>query len=97
MAGPASGDAAGAAGGKACAGWGEAAAATGNEEVAESYLRERVRLQPLLEEAYQSLIALLGRLGRRAEAEELYRQLERRLASELGIRPLDETLRLLGR
>ncbi|MEK0315464.1 BTAD domain-containing putative transcriptional regulator [Cohnella sp. 56] len=74
---------------------GEAAAAAGDAAAAESRMRERIRLQPLLEEAHQDLIAFLCERGKRSEAEDIYRQLERRLGSELGAAPVARTRLLL--
>lgn len=74
---------------------GEAAAAAGDAAAAESRMRERIRLQPLLEEAHQDLIVFLCQRGKRSEAEDIYRQLERRLGSELGAAPVARTRLLL--
>ncbi|WP_135555682.1 AfsR/SARP family transcriptional regulator [Paenibacillus cymbidii] len=76
---------------------GEAAEAGGDAARAESCHRERIRLQPLQEAGYQALLRCFLAQGRRAEAEALYVQLEKRLLAELGVAPLPETQALLRR
>lgn len=71
-------------------------AATGaDEESALRYLRLALELDPLNEEALQSLLALLVRLGRRREAQRHYQRFEALLRRELGLAPQAGTARLL--
>ena len=64
-------------------------------ERAAGLLEKALEWEPLLETAYQKLFPLLARLGRREEARELYRRLERAMESELGLSPSPETARQL--
>ncbi|MBO9606718.1 MAG: hypothetical protein J7639_12245 [Paenibacillaceae bacterium] len=64
---------------------------------AETYLLERIRLQPLREEAYQELLAALMAQGKKAEAGSLFKQWEQLCESEIGAGPAAETRALLRR
>ncbi len=72
------------------------ALASGQLEAGEAAARERIRLQPLHEEAYQVLFDILRRQGRSAEAEYEFRRLSDLLERELGIGPAADTLRSMG-
>lgn len=66
-------------------------------EVAESFCREWLRLFPAQEEAYQELLRVLVRQGKKAEAAEWYRRLEKICREELNTVPLPETKQILSR
>jgi DNA-binding SARP family transcriptional activator len=54
-------------------------------------------LDPLEDEAHHTCIALLARSGQRSAALEHYEAYRSRLASELDVEPLDETVQLVAR
>jgi len=56
-------------------------------EEALTHARERVRCDPLSEQAHASVMELLGRLGRQREALEQYDACRRILETALGVRP----------
>lgn len=66
-------------------------------EAAEGHCHEWIRLRPAQEEAYQELLRLLMRQGKRAEAKRWYRRLEAICRDELQTEPLAETKQLLSR
>ncbi len=66
----------------------------GDWEAALATTRLRLELDPLDERALRTLMALLLRLGRRAEALQAYERCRKLLARELDVAPCRETLRL---
>ena len=60
------------------------------------YLERVLELEPLHEEALQSLLNQLVRRGRRREARQRFEKFKERLHEEMGLEPLTETSSLLG-
>jgi DNA-binding SARP family transcriptional activator/predicted ATPase len=72
-------------------------AAQGELAQASHYAQRHIELEPLDEAAYQWLMALYQRQGRRAEALRLYEQLTQLLAAELGVEPSPELVQMGAR
>ncbi len=72
----------------------EAAAAAPRQRAA-AYLKRALELEPLNEEAVQSLLGLLVTAGRHGEALRRYRNFASDLAAQLGMAPLAATTRLV--
>jgi two-component SAPR family response regulator len=62
---------------------------------AESYVTEWLRIRPLQEEAHHAKIALLVRMGRKADAKRWYHHWEEICRHELGSHPMPELTRLV--
>jgi predicted ATPase/DNA-binding SARP family transcriptional activator len=61
---------------------------------AERYTRRLIKYEPLNESAYRQLMRVLARADQRAAALEAYETCRRMLATELGLAPAVETMRL---
>jgi len=69
-------------------------AARGDYESAIAHARRRLALDPLDEPAHRQLMQLYAASGQHAAALRQYRECARLLKEELGVQPMDETLRL---
>jgi len=69
-------------------------ATNGEYELAISYARRRVAVDPLQEPAHRSLMRLYAASGRAALAARQFRECARKLRDELGVQPDPETARL---
>ena len=72
----------------------EAAAALGNDDVALAAAEKRIKLDPLNEPTYRSLMRIHARKGERGGVVDAYRSLVAVLERELGVPPLEETTEL---
>ncbi len=70
--------------------------ATGGYSLGVFYARRLLDLDPLSEETHRKLMRLYGLSGRRSRALEQYDSLEKLLAEELDVQPLEETTALYG-
>ncbi len=75
----------------------EARTASGDIDGALGVAARRAAVEPLEDEAQHSLITLLARAGYRTAALELYEAYRERLARELEVDPLEETVALVER
>ena len=69
-------------------------AASGDYQSAIAHARRRLSLDPLDEPAHRQLMQLYAASGQHAAALRQYRECARLLGEELGVQPMDETLRL---
>ena len=72
-------------------------AASGDLEASAKSLQRATRIDPYAEHLYCKLMTLFSRLGRRADIERTYRELEAVLAEGLGVDPDPETEALKNR
>ncbi|KIL40824.1 hypothetical protein SD70_11395 [Gordoniibacillus kamchatkensis] len=75
---------------------GKAAEMSGATDQAERHYREWIELRPYQEEAYQAMMKLLMRSGRKKEAERWYGKLTELCLQELGTVPSEETRTILS-